>query len=110
MSWQYLALDLISQKADSEGRDWRDGIDKASFEAELTKLNQKGYVDETPERVGMERRGVRFVNLSDQPLVCSALDMDGSIIDGGRHDLRVGPYQRTTVRRVSRSFRAPKPG
>ena len=107
---QYMALDIIREKADSEGRDWREGIDKASIEAELIKVNQRGYVDETPERVDMDHRGVRFINLTDQPLVCSALDMDGSIIDGGRHDLRAEPYQHTTVRRVSRSFCAPKPG
>ena len=95
-----MALDLIAQKADSEGRDWRVGIDKASIEAELRKLNQKGYVDETPERVGMENRGVRFINLTDQPLVCSALDMDRNVIDGGRQDLRAGPYQRTTTVRT----------
>eukprot|EP01046_Picozoa_sp_COSAG06_P013954 COSAG06_NODE_853_length_11950_cov_3.644249_14_plen_101_part_00 len=100
MLWQYMALDLIRQKAESEGRDWREGIDKASIEAELKKLNQKGYVDETPERKGMEHRGVRFVNLSDQPLECSVLDEDHNVIDGGRHDLRAEPYQYTTVRRV----------
>ena len=100
MLWQYMALDLIREKAELEGRDWRDGIDKASIEAELRKLNQKGYVDETPERKGMEHRGVRFVNLSDQPLECRALDIDGNIIDGGRHDKHCKPYQHTTVRRV----------
>ena len=105
-----MALDLISQKADSEGRDWREGIDKASIEAELIKLNQRGHYDETAERVGPhDNRGVRFINLTDQPLLCDALDMDGNIIDGGRHDLRAGPYQHTTVRRASRSFCAPKP-
>jgi hypothetical protein len=95
-----MALDLLSQRADSEGRDWREGIDKASIEAELMKVNQRGYVDETPERVGMDHRGVRFINLTDQPLVCSALDMDGNVIDGGRHDLCAGPYQRTTTVRT----------
>ena len=94
---QYMALDIIREKADSEGRDWREGIDKASIEAELMKLNQRGHVDETPERVGMENRGVRFFNLTDQPLVCSVLDEDGNELDGGRHDLRAGPYQRTTT-------------
>ena len=92
-----MVLDLLRQKAEHEGRDWRVGIDKASIEDELRKLNQIGYIDETPERVGMENRGVRFINLTDQPLVCSALD--GNVIDRGRHDLRAGPYQRTTVRR-----------
>jgi hypothetical protein len=100
MLWQYMALDIIREKAASEGRDWRDGIDKGSIEAELIKLNQKGHVDETPERVGMERRGVRFVNLTDEPLVCTVMDMDGNIIDGGRHDKHCKPYQHTTVRRV----------
>ena len=109
MLWQYMALDIIREKAESEGRDWRDGIDQPSIEAELIKLNQKGHYDETPERVGHEVRGVRFINLTDQLLVCDALDMDGNIIDGGRHDLRAEPYQRTTVRRISRSFCAPKP-
>ena len=99
--WQYMALDFMSRNADREGRDWRVGIDKDSIEAELRKLNQKGYVDETPDRVGMDRRGVRFINLTDDPLVCSVLDMDRKIIDGGRHDLRAGPYQRTTVRSIS---------
>ena len=101
MLWQYMALDFISRTADREGRDWREGIDKASIEAELRKLNQKGYVDETPERSGPhENRGVRFINTTDQPLVCSVLDEDHNIIDGGKHDLRAGPYQHTTVRRV----------
>ena len=55
-----MALDFIAQKADSEGRDWREGIDKASIEAELRKLNQRGHYDETPERVGMQRRGAEM--------------------------------------------------
>jgi hypothetical protein len=100
MLWQYMALDFMSRNADREGRDWRVGIDKDSIEAELRKLNQKGYVDDTPERVGMANRGVRFINITDQPLVCSVLDEDHNVIDGGRHDLRAEPYQHTTVRRV----------
>ena len=55
-----MALDFIAHKADSEGRDWREGIDKASIEAELRKLNQKGHIDETPERVGMANRGAEM--------------------------------------------------
>lgn len=55
-----MALDLIAQKADIEGRDWREGIDKASIEATLSSLNRKGYVDKTPERVGMEHRGAEM--------------------------------------------------
>lgn len=94
-----MAIDKLREAAERDGVDWRQTINSAAVEAELAKLNQRGYSDETADRVGIANRGVRFVNLTDEPLLCNIVDAEsGESIGNGEHDLSMGPYEATTVR------------